>query len=209
MPDLATVLVFCGVSFVLVATPGPGVLYVVGRSVDQGRRAGIASMLGIEAGEVVHVLAVAVGLSALLAASATALDVLRYAGAAYLVVLGVRRWREGAGELEAAPSPTSRRRIFAQGLVVQILNPKVAIFFLAYFPQFLDPGAAVLPQTLVLGALYIAVAAGTDLAYVLLASSIAARLKRSHTARRRLARGSAITYVALGATAALSGHRST
>ena len=116
-------------------------------------------MVGIELGEVVHVFAVAFGLSALLAASAEALDVLRYGGAAYLVVLGVRRWREGAREIEGEAPPASPRRIMAQGFVVQLLNPKVAIFFLAFFPQFLNPDAAVLPQTLALGALYVAIAA--------------------------------------------------
>lgn len=205
MPGATTILVFCAVSFVLVATPGPGVLYVVGRSIDQGRRAGVASMLGIESAELVHVFAVALGLSALLATSARALDVLRYAGALYLIVLGIRRWREGGADLEAQSTPASPARILAQGFVVQLLNPKVAIFFLAYFPQFLDPRAAILPQTLLLGGLYIAVAASSDLAYVLLATLIASRIKRSPRARRRVARGSALTYVALGALAALSG----
>ena len=207
MPTLSTILVFCGVSFLLVASPGPGVLYVVGRSIDQGRRAGVASMVGIELGEVVHVLAVALGLSALLATSAQALDVLRYGGALYLVVLGVRRWREGAGELERGAAPASPRRIVAEGFVVQLLNPKVAVFFLAFFPQFLNPDAAVLPQTLVLGALYVAVAACSDIAYVLFASAIAERVKRSTRARLRVARGSALMYIGLGALAALSGER--
>ena len=207
MPGLLTILVFCGVSLVLVATPGPGVLYVLGRSIDQGRRAGVASMLGIEAAELLHVFALALALSALLATSARALDVLRYGGAAYLVVLGVRRWREGARGAEGAATPASLRRIMAQGFVVQALNPKVAIFFLAYFPQFLDRDAAILPQTLVLGALYIAVAACSDLAYVLLATLVADRLKRSARGRRRVARGSALVYVALGVLAALSGER--
>ena len=208
MPELATILIFCGVSFVMVATPGPGVLYVVGRSIDQGRRAGVASMIGIESAEVVHVFAVALGLSALLAASAHALDVLRYAGAAYLIVLGVRRWREGAEEVEGRADAATPRRIMAQGFVVQLFNPKVAIFFLAYFPQFLDPHAPVLPQTLLLGALYVAIAACSDLAYVLLSSLIAGRLKRSASTRRRVARASALTYIGLGVLAALSGERS-
>jgi len=208
MPDLATILLFCGVSFLMVATPGPGVLYVVGRSIDQGRRAGVASMIGIESAEVVHVFAVAFGLSALLATSAHALDVLRYAGAAYLVVLGVRRWREGAEEFEGHADPATPRRIMAQGFVVQLFNPKVAIFFLAYFPQFLDPHAPVLPQTLLLGALYVAIAACSDLGYVLLSSLIAGRLERSALARRRVARASALTYIGLGVVAALSGERS-
>jgi threonine/homoserine/homoserine lactone efflux protein len=207
MPSLATILAFCGVSFILVATPGPGVLYVVGRSIDQGRRAGVASMLGIESAELVHVFAVAFGLSALLAASAQALDVLRYGGAVYLIALGVRRWREGAEELDEHASPASPRRIMAQGFVVQLLNPKVAIFFLAFFPQFLNRDVAILPQTLMLGALYIAIAACSDMAYVLLASLLAGRLKRSARARRRVARGSALTYIALGVLAALSGQR--
>ena len=207
MPTLSTILVFCGVSFLLVASPGPGVLYVVGRSIDQGRRAGVASMVGIELAEVVHVLAVALGLSAILATSAEALDVLRYGGALYLIVLGVRRWREGAGELEGVTAPASPRRIVAEGFVVQMLNPKVAVFFVAFFPQFLNPGAAVLPQTLVLGALYVGVAACSDLAYVLFASAIAERVKRSARARLRVARGSALVYVGLGALAAASGER--
>lgn len=207
MPGLATIVVFCGVSFALVATPGPGVLYVVGRSIDQGRRAGIASMIGIESAELVHVLAVAFGLSALLAASAEALDVLRYGGAIYLVALGVKRWRDGAEEVEAQARPASARRIVTQGFVVQLLNPKVAIFFLAFFPQFLDRDSAILPQTLALGALYIAIAAASDLAYVLLASLLAGRLKRSARARLRVARGSALMYIGLGLLAALSGER--
>jgi threonine/homoserine/homoserine lactone efflux protein len=207
MPGPATILLFCGVSFVLVATPGPGVLYVVGRSIDQGRRARVASMLGIELAEVVHVFAVALGLSALLATSAHALDAVRYAGAAYLVVLGVQRWRNGAEEIEGDGQPASPRRILAQGFVVQLFNPKVAIFFLAYFPQFLDRGAPILPQTLLLGTLYIAIAGISDLGYVLASSLIAGRLKRSAAARRRVARSSALMYVALGATAALSGER--
>ena len=207
MPGLATILVFCVASFVLVASPGPGVLYVVGRSIDQGRRAGIASMVGIELAEVVHLFAVALGLSALLATSAHALDAVRYAGAAYLIVLGVRRWREGAGEPDGQSEAASARRIMAQGFAVQLFNPKVAIFFLAYFPQFLDRDAAILPQTLLLGGLYIAIAACSDLAYVLASALIADRLKRSARARRRVARGSALTYIALGVMAAVSGER--
>jgi threonine/homoserine/homoserine lactone efflux protein len=122
-------------------------------------------------------------------------------------VLGVRRWREGAHEVEGGPMPASPRRILAQGFVVQLLNPKVAIFFLAFFPQFLDPAAPALPQTLALGVLYVAIAACSDLAYVLFASAIADRVKRSAKARRRVARGSGLTYIALGALAALSGDR--
>lgn len=207
MPHLSTALIFIGVSFVLVATPGPGVLYVVGRSVDEGRRAGVASMLGIEAAELVHLVAVAAGLSALLASSPTTLAVIRYAGAAYLVVLGVRRWREAALDPAASAPTRSARRIAAEGFTVQLLNPKVAIFFLAYFPQFLRPDGPVLTQTLVLGALYLAVAAASDLAYVLASSLLARRLRRSAVAQRRAARTSGVLYVSLGLLAALAGRR--
>jgi threonine/homoserine/homoserine lactone efflux protein len=206
MPSASTLWVFSLATLVLVAMPGPGVLYLVGRTLDQGRRAGVASMLGIESGELVHVVAAAVGLSALLAASATALDVVRYAGAAYLIVLGIRRWRAGAEpQAPVAPQRASARRIFAQGLVVQVLNPKVAIFFLAYLPQFLDPSAPVAPQVLLLGVVYLAIAMASDGVYVILASLAARRLRNSEAAQRRMARASAATYVGLGMFAALSG----
>jgi threonine/homoserine/homoserine lactone efflux protein len=198
--------VFSLATLILVAMPGPGVLYLVGRTLDQGRRAGVASMLGIESGELVHVVAAAVGLSALLATSATALDVVRYAGAAYLIVLGIRRWRAGAEpEAPVEPQRASARRIFAQGLVVQVLNPKVAIFFLAYLPQFLDPSAPVAPQVLLLGGVYLAIAMASDGVYVVLASLAARRLRHSTAAQRGMARASAATYVGLGLFAALSG----
>ena len=141
MPSFSTLLLFAGVSFLLVATPGPGVLYIVGRSVDQGRR------------------------------------------------------------------PASDRRIFAEGFLVQLLNPKVAVFFVAYFPQFLDTSAALVPQVLLLGTLYVSVAVISDLIYVFAASRLASRLRGSARARLRFARGSAVTYVALGVLAAVSGNR--
>jgi threonine/homoserine/homoserine lactone efflux protein len=199
------VLVFALVSLALVATPGPGLLYLVGRTVGEGRRAGFVSMLGVEAGELVYVLCAAVGLSALLANSTLALGGLRYVGAAYLIVLGVLAWRRSDRE-EGQPL-TRSRRAFAQGLVTQLLNPKVALFFLAYFPQFLRPDSAVAPQVLTLGAVYLLVALASDSLYVLLASSLAARIGRSSRARRRRARISAVVYLGLGVAAAVSGDR--
>jgi threonine/homoserine/homoserine lactone efflux protein len=210
MPSLATLLVFVGASAALVATPGPGVLYVVGRSIDQGRRAGLVSMFAIEAAEVVYVLAAAIGVTALLATSAAALDTLRYGGAAYLIVLGVRRWRaagEGEKPVDQPSAAPSGRRVFAQGFVVQLLNPKVAVFFLAYFPQFIDPHAAVAPQVLVLGVTYVAVAVTCDAVWVLVSSGLAQRLARSARARRVMTRSSAVTYIGLGLLAAVSGER--
>jgi threonine/homoserine/homoserine lactone efflux protein len=206
---MPTLLTFCGVTFVLVATPGPGVLYVVGRSIDQGRRAGLVSMLAIESAELVYVLATAFGLAAVLASSANALDAVRIAGGAYLIVIGIRRWRRdedhGAGGGGAVPSG---RRVFAQGFVVQLMNPKVAVFFLAYFPQFIRPGSSVVGQVLLLGALYIAIAAASDAIYVLASSALAARLTRSVRSQLLVRRGTALLYMALGGIAALSGSRS-
>jgi threonine/homoserine/homoserine lactone efflux protein len=211
---VTTLLVFAGVTALLVVTPGPGVLYIVSRSVDQGRRAGIVSMLAIESAEVVYVLAAAVGVSALIATSATALDALRYGGAAYLIVLGVRRWRAGPGPNDPEGTPDtartgpSGRRVFAQGFVVQLLNPKIAVFFIAYFPQFVDPHHAAAPQVLLLGVVYIAIAVVFDAIWVVVSSGLARRLTRSRQARRAIARFSALTYVGLGLLAALSGQRS-
>jgi threonine/homoserine/homoserine lactone efflux protein len=210
VPSPATLLVFVGATAALVATPGPGVLYVVGRSIDQGRRAGLVSMFAIETAEVVYVLAAAIGVTALLATSAAALDTLRYGGAAYLIVLGVRRWRaaaDGEEPVDQPPVVASGRRVFAHGFVVQLLNPKVAVFFLAYFPQFIDPHAAVLPQVLMLGAMYVAIAVACDAVWVLVSSGLARRLARSARARRVMARSSAVTYIGLGLFAALTGER--
>jgi threonine/homoserine/homoserine lactone efflux protein len=205
MPSLSTLLMFSGVTALLVASPGPGVLYIVGRSIDQGRRAGLLSMFAIESAEVVYVLAAAAGLTALLATSATALDTLRYGGAAYLILLGVRRWRAGDEPLErTAPSG---RRVFAQGFVVQLLNPKIAVFFVAYFPQFIDPHAAIAPQVLLLGVVYVAIAVSCDAVWVLASAGLAQRLGRSARARRAIARFSASTFVGLGLLAAFSGER--
>src|SRR5260370_37827254 len=142
MPSPGLIAAFALATFVLTATPGPGVLYVVGRSVGGGKRAGLASMLGIETGEAVYIAGAALGITALLATSAIALSVLRYGGAAYLVLLGIRAWREGrhdSGPATATEGDAARGghwRAYGRGLVVQLLNPKVAVFFLAYFPQF-------------------------------------------------------------------------
>jgi threonine/homoserine/homoserine lactone efflux protein len=205
VPATTTALLFGLAALILTASPGPGVLYVSARSLAQGRRAGFASMLGIESGEVVWILAAATGVAALLATSSSALGVMRFAGAAYLIYLGVQRWRR-AEELEA-PEPAHLGRIFAQGFVTQLLNPKVAVFFVAFLPQFLDPSRPVAPQVAVLGALYIAIAIAVDACYVLMAAAVSQRFMRSRIAQRRAGRAAAATYVALGIAAAASGVR--
>jgi threonine/homoserine/homoserine lactone efflux protein len=207
MPSPGLLAVFAVTTFVLSATPGPGVLYVVGRSIGGGRRAGLASMAGIESGEAVYIAAAALGLTAVLATSAIALSVLRYAGAAYLVVLGIRAWRHPESEEAADYKPASHWGAYGRGLVVQLLNPKVAVFFLAYFPQFIRPSQAVAPQVLLLGFLYLAIAVATDTGYVLLASWIAGKIARTERARTRRARVSALIYFALAAAALVIGDR--
>lgn len=211
MPDPRLLAVFALATFVLTVTPGPGVLYVVGRSVGGGRRSGLASMLGIETGEAVYIAGAALGITALLATSAVALSVLRYGGAAYLVLLGIRAWRQNEREEDAAAEPSWRGNwgAYGRGLVVQLLNPKVAVFFLAFFPQFIRPGQPVAPQVLLLGAIYLAIAVSIDTCYVLLASWLADRLAGTRRARRRRARISALTYFALAAAAVTLGDRGT
>jgi threonine/homoserine/homoserine lactone efflux protein len=165
-------------------------------------------MLGIEAGALVHVMAAALGLSAVLASSATAFTVVKYAGAAYLVYLGVRKWRERSDEQMPSAEPASESRLFLEGIIVNVLNPKTALFFLAFLPQFVDPArGAVAVQALVLGAVFVALAVLSDSVYALLAGSIGDRWRSSARYRRRMSRAQGGVYVGLGAVAALSGER--
>jgi threonine/homoserine/homoserine lactone efflux protein len=203
MPSPTTFVLFAVATLLLTVSPGPGVLYVTARTLSQGRAAGFASMLGIESGEVIWLAAAATGVAALLSASAGALGVLRWAGAAYLVYLGVQRWRHA--DAPAAPQKTGLARIYGQGVVTQILNPKVAVFFVAFLPQFLNPGQPVAPQVAALGAVYVAVAVSVDVTYVLGASAVARRFLHSAAARRRTDRASGATLVALGVGAAAAG----
>jgi threonine/homoserine/homoserine lactone efflux protein len=202
-----TLVLFALATLLLTASPGPGVLYVTARSIAQGRRAGFASMFGIESGELVWLAATATGLAALLATSVAALNVLRFAGAAYLIYLGIQRWRHA--EEIATPGREPLGRIFVQGLVTQLVNPKVAVFFIAFLPQFLSPNLPIAPQVFVLGAIYIAVALTVDITYVLGSSAVGSRFLRSAIARRRAGRAAAATYVALGITAAATGIKQT
>jgi threonine/homoserine/homoserine lactone efflux protein len=201
-----TLAVFALAALLLAVTPGPAVLYIVARSVHQGRRAGMLSALGIAAGGLVHVLAAVAGLSALLVSSALAFTAVRWAGAVYLVWLGVKTLRGGADAEAGSPPPAPPRRIFLQGFVVNVLNPKTALFFLAFLPQFVSPARGSVPaQILLLGLTFIAIASTSDLTYALLAGTVARRVGRTARARRatRLVTGGA--YLALGAGAALAG----
>jgi threonine/homoserine/homoserine lactone efflux protein len=204
MPEPSTLLVFAGASIAMLVFPGPSVIYIVTRSVEQGRRAGLVSMLGVEAGGLVHVAAAALGISAIVASSATAFSIVKYAGAAYLIYLGVQRWRSGESTSEPG-EPQARGDLFRQGMVVNVLNPKTAIFFLAFLPQFVDPSMAVAPQVLVLGAEFIAIAVLSDGAYALIAGTLGERVRRSTLANRWVDRAAGGALVALGGLAAVSG----
>ena len=204
MPDGSTLLLFAGASLALLAVPGPAVIYVVTRSVDQGRAAGLVSVLGVETGTFAYALAAAAGLTGLIAASETGFTILRYAGAAYLVYLGVRR----LVEREQPPQAPSRAcsRLFVKGVIVQLLNPKIAIFFLAFLPQFVDSSCGpIAVEILLLGTIFTVLAVLSDGAYVLLAGAVGGWLRRNRRSRRRLARLSGGVYIGLGVGAALSG----
>jgi len=205
MPDGSTLLVFALASAALVAVPGPAVLYIVTRAIAQGRSAGVVSALGIEAGALLHVGAAVVGLSAILSSSATAFAFVKYAGAAYLVLLGVQRLRQrSASSLDALPAERNSV-LFRRGMIVNAMNPKVAVFFLAFLPQFVDPdGGPVALQVALLGLVFIAIATALDLGWALAAGRAGQALRSSLRVRRRLDVLSGVTFVGLGAAAALA-----
>jgi threonine/homoserine/homoserine lactone efflux protein len=204
--DWSSLGLFVIAALVLLITPGPAVLYIVTRSIDQGRRAGLVSMLGVHVGTLVHVAAAAAGLSAVLVASATAFTAVKWLGAAYLVYLGVRRIVDRTVTTTlASDRPRQLRRTFLDGVVVNTLNPKTALFFLAFLPQFVDlsrgrPEA----QILGLGLLFVLLGTLTDGAYALSAGT-AARWLRGRPrflASERWVSGS--VYIGLGVVAAVS-----
>jgi threonine/homoserine/homoserine lactone efflux protein len=205
MPDPHSLLLFVGAGLVLNVTPGPDLLYILGRSVAQGRSAGVLSALGIGAGCLVHVLGAALGLSALLLAVPLAYDLVRWAGAVYLVVLGAKALRSRTGALEVkALAPVPPLRIFLQGALTNVLNPKVALFFLAFLPQFADPARGPLaPQLLLLGAIFTVNGALVCVAFALFASRVGAWLRTRHGISRHLDRVTGGLFVALGLRLAL------
>jgi threonine/homoserine/homoserine lactone efflux protein len=207
MPTWSTVVLFLLAALGLLLVPGPSVLYVVTRSMTQGRRAALASVLGIEVATLIHVVAAALGLSALLLTSALAFSVVKYLGAAYLIVLGVRTLlaREKHQQAEA-PAPRSGSQVFRQGFLVNLLNPKTALFFYAFLPQFVDPargGAA--EQILLLGGLFVLLATCTDGLYALLASTVGQWISRNTRVQRAQRYVTGSVYILLGAVVAVTG----
>ncbi len=183
MPSLSAYLVFLATALAILLVPGPAVLYVVTRSIEMGRAGGIASVAGITTATFAYVALASAGLSSLILASTVAFDVVKYAGAAYLVVLGVRRLLgRGFEEEDEEPAPRTRRRAYTQGFLVNLSKPKMIVFVFALLPQFVDPHAR-RPwlQTLVLGLSFTVLAFLSDSAYALAAGSVANRLRGTET----------------------------
>ena len=201
-PDSTALWLFSLAALALLAIPGPAVLYIVVQSAEQGRRAGLASVAGVHLGTLVHIVAASAGLSALIVASSVGFSAVKYAGAAYLVYLGIRKWleRDPPAEVERRREPL--RRAFVRGTVVNVLNPKTALFFFALLPQFVDTSrGGVWSQVLVLGLVLAGLGLVSDSLYALAAGSVSGLLRRRRNAVRR---GSGVVYVALGAAAALA-----
>jgi threonine/homoserine/homoserine lactone efflux protein len=204
MPTATTLVLFCAAALALIVVPGPAVTYIVTQSVDKGRRAGLLSAFGVACGGLVHVAAATAGLSALLASSASAFTVVKLAGAAYLIGLGL--WRLlGRAERrnEGKRAPAAPRKLFLQGAVVNVLNPKTALFFLAFLPQFVDRSLGpVALQVGVLGCIFVALAILSDGTYAVVAAALAGRLRGSAHVRGLQRYVSGGIFVALGVTAA-------
>lgn len=211
MPSESSLIAFVSAALVLIAVPGPNMIYLVACSVSGGGRAGVRSALGIETGTLLHTTAAAIGLSALLASSATAFAVVRYLGAAYLVYLGGRSLIGRHEPLtDDADRPAKRgRTVYRQALLTQVLNPKVAIFFLAFLPQFVDPARPAAPQILTLGVILAVMGMAIGTTVALSAGALSRRLQTRRRGGRPWARrASGATYLALGVYAAVGpGHR--
>lgn len=181
LPALPLLLAFVAASLVLALTPGPAVVYIVARTLAQGRASGIASVLGVALGNLANAVGAALGLAALFAVSSAAFTLVKWAGAAYLIYLGIKLWRAAPAQADAQLRPARQplQRLFRDGFVVALLNPKTTLFFAAFLPQFLDAHGSLLAQTLALGCVFCAIAACTDISYVLAASLVGPRLTRA------------------------------
>jgi threonine/homoserine/homoserine lactone efflux protein len=210
LPEPSSLLLFMFASWALAATPGPSVLYIVARSINQGRMAGVISVLGIASGDIVHITTAALGISALLLSSALAFNIVKYLGAAYLIYLGIRKLGDRSHlQITQDLPPESLRRIFIQGFIVNALNPKPALFFMAFLPQFIDPAkGSVALQTILLGCIFTVVATCSDSMYALVSGAIGQWLKHNAKFLRLQKYFAGGTYVGLGVTTAFSGAHS-
>jgi threonine/homoserine/homoserine lactone efflux protein len=209
LPDQSSLIAFVVASLVLAITPGPAVFYIVTRSLAQGRRAGLASVAGVGLGNLGNSIGASVGLAALFAVSSLAFYVVKYAGAAYLIYMGVKALRQpAAAPTEPARLGSSRpSAIFRDGFLVALLNPKTTLFFSAFLPQFIDPHVSTIAQSIALGVAFVLIASVTDTTYALTASTIAPAIARAK-ARRNVGRYiTASAFIGLGVFTAASGSR--
>lgn len=210
LPPLPLLSAFLAAGVVLAVTPGPGVLYIVTRSLRDGRAAGLASVGGVALGNLGNALGASFGLAALFAVSSLAFTVVKYAGAAYLVWLGIRMLREPAAATTLGQGKGQRHRpagIFRDGFVVALLNPKTAVFFAAFLPQFMSAGADPMAQSALLGTLFVAIAAVTDCIYVLAAGALAPVVGRLQGVRAIGRYFAASSFIGLGCLSAFAGER--
>jgi len=212
MPDASTYALFLAAALALLLVPGPAVLYVVARSVEGGRLTGLVSVLGVELGTLLHAVFAAAGLSAIVASSAAAFSIVKWLGAAYLVWLGLRHilgGDEGEEEGPRSRGGEGRLSVFSQSMLVQVLNPKVALFFLAFLPQFVDPSrGAAWTQIAILGATLAILGLFTDGLYALLGGTAGDWIRKKSVGAGLRRAGRYVTggvYIALGAVAAVSG----
>ncbi len=209
MPDNSTLVIFVTAAIILLIVPGPAVIYITAQSIDKGTKAGIVSTLGIASGTIVHVIGAAFGLSTILITSAAIYSIIKYAGACYLIYLGIKKFMgKEKGRTEPAENHSSLKKIFYDGMIVNIFNPKTALFFLSFLPQFVvvDKGS-VISQMLFLGSLFVVMGILSDGLYAVTASKFGGFIKRKgyNPAVQNYFTGT--VYIALGIYAALSGSK--
>jgi threonine/homoserine/homoserine lactone efflux protein len=208
VPTLQSIFIFMAAGLALNVTPGPDMLYVAARSTSEGRAAGIVSALGIGIGTLVHITLVAGGLAALLQTVPAAYDGVRIAGGAYLFWLGIRALRAHRSLEIAKPQPRTLLAVFGQGVITNVLNPKVALFFVAFLPQFVDPSrGSPAMQVVALGLLFDVQGTLVNFVVAMLASGAAARLARNDHARATLERLTGVVFIGLGIRLAVVGRR--
>ncbi len=208
MPTIPTLIAFAIAAIALVAIPGPNLIYIITRGLQQGRRAAVVSALGVEVGTLLHIVLATFGLSAIIASSPVLYDVVKYAGAGYLIWLGVSliRRKTGSAEERIEVRPAGMRTIFLHGLAINLLNPKVILFVMALLPQFVDPDrGSTVGQMLMLGLALVTVGTLGDMIYAFASGAVGAWLHRHPDADRQRDRASGVIYLALGVIVALTG----
>jgi len=205
VPDLNSLISFAVASVALLVIPGPAVIYIVNRSVADGRQIGLAAVVGLELGTFMHVLAATVGLSAILATSENAFNVVKYLGASYLALIGLRTLTRKPEAISTSVSSMTQSQAFRQGFIINTLNPKIALFFLSFLPQFIDPNiSSNARQSLILGSVFVLCGFVLDGIYALTASSLREVLVKGKALPFIQQYVAGVVFVLLGAAAALA-----